>query len=217
MKIDLHVHTEYSEDSLLKLEHIAKVVAEKKVDAVAITDHNEVEGAIKLKKASAFPVIVGEEIESQQGDIIGLFLQERIEPGLTAGETITRIKNQGGLVLIPHPFDRLRSSATGEKPLKKLVEKIDIIEVLNARNIFPADNQLAFNFALKHNLLQAAGSDAHTKNEVGNAYVETNSFTCAEDFLIQLHDAKIGGGRSSLLYHAASKAAKFFSSLHKMG
>ena len=211
------MHTEYSEDSLLKLEQIAEVVAQKKVDAVAITDHNEVEGAFRLKKESSFPVIVGEEIESQQGDIIGLFLQKQIEPGLTAGETITRIKNQGGLVLIPHPFDRLRSSATGEKPLKKLVEKIDILEVLNARNIFPADNKLALNFALKHNLLQAAGSDAHTQNEVGNAYVEINNFANAEDFLTQLKNAKVAGRRSSLFYHAATKVVKFFSSFNKMG
>ena len=208
MRVDLHVHTEYSNDCRLKLEEIIDTVSLGKVDALAITDHNEIEGALKLKEIASFPVIVGEEIQTIDGEIIGLFLRERITPGLSSYETVRRIKAQEGLVMIPHPYDRCRSSAIDRKALMSILDHIDIIEVFNARNVFPRDNERANKLAVNRQLLRAAGSDAHTKQEIGNAYVEMEPFTDAKDFVRNLQSAAIVGKRSPLFCHLATKTVK---------
>ena len=208
MKVDLHVHTEYSKDCRLKLEEIARIVSAGKIDAVAITDHNEIEGAIRLREMASFPVIVGEEISTAGGEIIGLFLEKKIEPGLSPLETVLRVRAQEGLVMIPHPFDRLRASAINRVLLMNILENIDIIEVFNARNIFQADNDLASDLAASEGLLRAAGSDAHTRQEIGNAYVEMEPFTNAKDFVRNLQSAAIVGKRSPLFCHLVTKTVK---------
>ena len=208
VRIDLHLHTEYSYDSLLNLEQLIHTVMAGKVDAVAVTDHNEIEGALKLQKTAPFKVIVGEEVRTTAGEIIGLFLKQKINPGLPPLETIMQIKEQGGLVMIPHPFDRLRSSALNRETLMELLEHIDLLEVLNARNVFKKDNELACAFAARNQLLKVAGSDAHTKYEVGKAYVEMEPFTDRNDFLLKLKTATVAGEKSSLTYHLVTKTIK---------
>ena len=189
LRADLHVHTCYSPDSRASLEDIIKVCQRKGINCLAITDHNTIAGALKLKKLAPFSVIVGEEIMTLSGEVIGYFLQEEIPRGLSAEETVARIKSQGGLVCLPHPFDHLTRSPLRSREREKLLGKIDIIEVFNARTVFPRASAKARRFARHNGFLASAGSDAHLPHEVGNAYVEMPPFNGPEDFL-----AKLGQG-----------------------
>jgi hypothetical protein len=139
---------------------------------VAITDHDEVSGALEVKSLAPFPVIIGEEIKSTAGDIIGLFLQERVPGGLTPVETARRIKSQAGLVLVPHPFCRLRPTALGRRALLEILPFVDLIEGYNSHTVFPGDNAKGAVFALEHSLPAVACSDSHSALELGGTYTE---------------------------------------------
>ncbi len=137
------------------------------LNCVAITDHNTIQGAIAVKDLAPFTVIVGEEISTAGGDLVGLFLEEEVPSGLTALETVRRIKDQGGLVSIPHPFDRLRSSVISPEALEDILPHTDIIEVFNARNISKKADDRALELARTHGVAGTAVSDAHTLMELG--------------------------------------------------
>lgn len=171
LRCELHCHSEYSRDSSLSLERIIATCEKRGVHVVALTDHNEIAGAQKLKDMAPdwLHVIVGEEVATAQGDVIGLFLTERIAPRLDIKETIRQIHAQGGLVLIPHPFDRIRREAIGREVLDSVKDDIDFIEVFNSRCLLTGDNHQAAQFADKHRIPTFVGSDAHTAGEYGNA------------------------------------------------
>nr|MBC7245920.1 PHP domain-containing protein [Chloroflexota bacterium] len=207
IKVDLHIHTCYSPDSLTALEKVLKAALARGLGALAITDHNAIEGALALQSMAPFPVIIGEEILTTDGDIIGLFLQELIPPRLTPAQTIARIREQGGLVYIPHPFDHHRS-ALPEPTLLGILDQVDAIEVLNARTLRPVLNERARQLAQNYGLLCGAGSDAHIAAEIGRAYVEMESFTDRENFLHNLADARIRGALSWPHVHLFSTWAK---------
>jgi predicted metal-dependent phosphoesterase TrpH len=204
LKADLHVHTEYSLDCNTPLEKIADRCIEKGINCVAIADHGTAEGALKLRETAPFTVIVAEEILTPSGEIMGMFLNETIPSGLSVAETISRIKAQGGLVCIPHPYDILRSSALHNHIIEEITDQIDIIEVLNARVMLPQNSAKARAFARKHGIAQGAGSDAHTLLEIGNAYVEMPEFGGKDDFLDALRKGKIRGHMTNPLIHFAS-------------
>ncbi len=205
IKSDLHIHTQYSGDSDITLEKLVQRCIDLGFGAIAVTDHGTAEGAIKLsKKPTPFKVIVGEEIASDEGEIIGLFLKETIPNGLSPEETIKRIRGQGGLVCIPHPFDRYRSSALQAGTLDRIADNIDIVEVFNARTI-PAQNlNLPGNFADSHKLLKGAGSDSHSIGEVGRAYIIIPDFDGPDEFLKSMSEAEIHGRRPNPLIYAMS-------------
>ncbi len=197
MKTDLHVHTRYSQDSKSTLERIIERCQILDIGCIAVTDHDTIEGALRMERLAPFPVIIGEEVMSTGGEIIGYFLREEIPPGLTPLEVINRIRDQGGLVCLPHPFDGL-----GRKPLdspdrEALISRIDIIEVFNARSLRNNFSNKALAYAVRHNLPQSAGSDAHSPQEVGNAYVDMPPFNGPEEFLQALSHGKIFGERNS--------------------
>ena len=196
IKIDLHIHTRYSGDSDITLEKLVQRCVELGFGAIAVTDHGTAEGAIKLSKENTpFKVIVGEEIASDEGEIIGLFLRETIPNGLSPEETIIRIRKQGGLVCVPHPFDHYRSSALQAETLNRIAGQIDIVEVFNARTI-PAQNlNLPGQFAASHKLLKGAGSDSHSIGELGRAYVIIPDFEGPDGFLKAMQQAEIRGRR----------------------
>jgi predicted metal-dependent phosphoesterase TrpH len=204
LKADLHVHTQYSLDCNTPLGKIVSRCIEKGINCVAIADHGTAEGALKLRETAPFTVIVAEEILTPYGEIMGMFLKESIPSGLSVAETISRIKAQGGLVCIPHPFDILRSSALRNHIIEEIADQIDIIEVLNARVMLPQNSAKARAFAQKHGLVQGAGSDAHTLREIGNAYVEMPEFTGRDDFLDALSKGKICGHMTNPIIHFAS-------------
>jgi len=202
MKVDMHVHTCYSKDATLSLETIIETCQRRGLDGVAITDHNTIAGALALKEIAPRPgkyrgrpflVIVGEEIDTTKGEILGLFLKEEIPGGLTPDEAMAHIREQGGLVGVSHPLDRLRRSAMGQVALLEIIDELDFLEGFNSRVTFPSDNRTAQALAQAQGLPMTAGSDAHTTYEIGRAYVEMPNFNGREDFLEALKEAQIFG------------------------
>ena len=142
---------------------------------VAITDHNSIQGALEVQSAADFQVIIGEEIKSAAGDIIGLFLQREIPGGLPAVETAQLVKDQGSLVSVPHPFCRLRPTALGLRSLLEILPLVDVIEGFNSHTVFPGDNGKGAAFAGEHSLPMVACSDAHSALELGRTFTEVPS------------------------------------------
>jgi len=194
----MHCHTIFSYDAFASLGGIIKACKKRGINCLAVTDHNTLEGAYRLREISPFKVIIGEEIKTSEGEIIGLFIKEKIVPYLSPEETIAEIKRQAGIVYLPHPFVRKRSRGFTEERLNKLSKKIDIVEVLNSKSLKFNSNQAAQEFAISYGLLAGAGSDAHSIFEIGNAFVEIKKFNGAEEFLRNLKDAKIYGRRTPI-------------------
>ena len=208
LKADLHIHTEYSIDCNTPLEKIINRCQEIGINCIAISDHGTIDGALKMQTIAPFPVIVAEEILTPNGEITGMFLKQGIPNGLSPEQTISRIRAQGGLVCIPHPFDTFRRSALDSNIIEEIVEQIDIIEVFNARTLLSKSSTKALAFAQKYGILESAGSDAHTLGEIGNAYVEMPEFNGAEDFLQSLAKGKVFGHRTNPLVHFNSLAQR---------
>ena len=208
IRADLHNHTYFSPDSVLSPKQVVERVHRAGIDCIAITDHNTVRGGLAVREiADGFQVIVGEEVRTSDGEVLGLFLSEDVPRGLPARETIALIKAQGGIVGVPHPFDHLRS-ALNEAELEALIREIDFIEALNSRIVFAVHNKLALEFARRHDKPVSAASDAHSPREVGRSYVEMPPFTGASDFLESLRQGRLLGKLSSPLIHMVSRYAK---------
>jgi predicted metal-dependent phosphoesterase TrpH len=208
LRTDLHTHTYYSPDALTSPPDFVNACLRRDVNCVAITEHNTVRGALAMLEMCPFKVIVGEEILTADGEIIGLFLKEEVPPLLSAEETVRLIKEQGALVSIPHPFDRLRRKSLGEEALLRIVDQVDIIETFNARVTFASDNERSRRFAQKNSLLAAAVSDAHTPGELGSSYIEMPDFDGPEAFLQSLRQAKLVTRAASPLVHVLTGWAR---------
>jgi predicted metal-dependent phosphoesterase TrpH len=187
---------------------LVKCCQKKGINCIAVTDHNTMDGVAAVQRIAPFRVIAAEEIKTTEGEVVGYFLSEPIPPRLSPEETVARIKAQGGLVAVPHPFDRLRRERLREAALLRVLPQIDIIEVLNARVTVSRDNRSAADFAAEHNLACSAGSDAHSLLEVGTAYVEMPEFDSPDEFLASLRESTLCGGRSVPLVHFISTWAK---------
>ena len=200
LRADLHNHTHYSPDSITSPQRLVRECLRRGLDCLAVTEHNTIEGALTVKALAPFQVIVGEEIRTAAGEILGLFLSEEVPPRLSPEETVARIKAQGGLVGVPHPFDRARYALRHDAMLR-LVRQIDFIEAFNARIVFPRDNAKARRFAQENGLAMSAASDSHSPWEIGRAYVEIADFQGPESFLAALREGRIVGRLSSPLVH----------------
>lgn len=214
MKADLHAHTHFSRDALTSIGTFVRRYQHAGIDCVAVSDHNNVDGALAVRESAGFRVIVSEEIKTSEGEIIGLFLQETIRRGLTPEDTVRAIREQGGLVLIPHPYDRVRSSPLREEAALRIMNDVDIIEVFNARTVFADDNDKSRRLAEEHGKLMSAATDSHTPYEIGLAYVEMPAFESASDFLVALGKGTIVGRRSFVGVHWLSTWAKVRWRLH---
>ncbi|MQA84510.1 MAG: PHP domain-containing protein [Streptosporangiales bacterium] len=195
IRVDCHLHTVYSGDAVTTIDQLAERVAETGLDVVCVTDHHSVQGAAEaLARDIGARVIVGEEIRTTAGELIGLFLAERIPYVLPVDEVVTRIRAQGALVYAPHPFDPVRSSL-GDAMLGRLAERgdLDIVEVFNAKVSDPEHNRLAAEAARRYGLPAGAGSDAHDPVGVGAAYLEMPDFDGPADFLAKLGEARVVG------------------------
>lgn len=215
IKVDLHVHTSCSLDSLIPVDELIETCNHNGIDCVAVTDHDEIECALKLHEKEPTRIIIGEEIHTADGEIIGLFLKERIPPWLSPMETVDKIKDQGGLVYIPHPFDDWRASVLKKNSLEEILPKIDIIEVYNSRNAFYWSNQKALDFAQKNNITLGVGSDAHSKFEVGQSHLIIESFVSAEDFLSKLANAEFQKHKTPVVFNLVNKVYKMMRSARK--
>ncbi len=192
----------------MPLQQIIDRCLETGINCIAIADHGTAEGAIKMHRLAPFRVIIAEEILTPHGEIMGMFLKEGIPSGLPVKEVISRIRAQDGLVCIPHPYDKIRQSALGNRILEELAEQIDVMEVFNARGLLSRNSTKARMFAEKYGVARSAGSDAHTPGEIGNAYVEMPEFDGKDDFLRALASGKISGRRSNPLVHLSSTWAR---------
>ena len=209
LRVDLHMHTHFSPDSLVSPERLVARCQKVGLSCIAVTDHNTTEGARVVKDIAPFLVIVGEEVRTSEGEVTGLFLTETIPEGLSIGETARRIKDQGGLISIPHPFDRFRGEVISRRGLDEVVQYADIVEVFNARNNLSADDRKALDFAREHGLLTSGVSDAHTTMELGRTYVEMPDFDgTPEGFKLALSKGKIVGRRTSPLIHVVTSLTK---------
>lgn len=213
LKADFHIHTMYSMDCSTQLKDIISRCQKTGIDCVNICDHDSVQGAIELKGMAGFKVIVSEEILTPHGEIMGMFLKERIPSGVSVEEAISRIKEQGGLVCIPHPFDGFRGLKMGFEDVEKLAGQIDVMEIFNARCTMSSYNNKAKAFALKHDIPGTAGSDAHGASEIGHTYVEMPEFTAPADFLIALRQGTLHKKKAGIAVHLNSTLARFKKSM----
>ena len=204
--VDLHMHTDHSPDCATPVDVLLDTAKARGLDAIAITDHNEVSGALEARdRANGIKVIVAEEVKTaEQGEVIGLFIEEKIPRGLTLEETIAEIHRQGGLAYVPHPFDRMHSVPDYEH-LLPVVDEIDAIEVFNPRVAFSSFNEEAERFAAKYRIAAGAGSDSHVAQGLGSVKISMRDFHGPEEFLESLRNADIVRHRQSLLYVQALK------------
>ena len=209
LRADIHVHTSYSPDSEMSPERLVARCIKTGLNCLAVTDHDSIEGAFAVREIAPFRVIVGEEVCTADGELTGLFLREWIPPGLPALETALRIKDQGGLVSIPHPFDRFRSRVITADGLRDVLPHTDIIEVFNSRNSLDDDNVKARELAAAHGVLGSAVSDAHTPLEVGRTYVELPDFDgTPAGFLAALAEGRIVANKTSPFVHVLTTLTK---------
>jgi PHP domain/Glycosyltransferase Family 4 len=206
--VDLHMHTDHSGDCATPVEVLLATAREQGFGAIAVTDHNEISGALEAREQAAqagVKVIVGEEVKTaEQGEVIGLFLEEKIPRGLSLEETIAEIRRQDGVVYVPHPFDRMHSVPDYEH-LLKVVEDVDAIEIFNPRVAITAFNDEAERFAAKYRITAGAGSDSHVAQGLGSVRNRMRDFDGPEEFLQSLREAEIITRPSSLLYVQALK------------
>ena len=175
MKIDLHCHCEASWDCVTPLARIPDLCRARGISVQAITDHDQIWGAQQLRdmtRDSDLTVIVGEEVTTSEGELIGLFLEELIPPGMSALDTVKAIREQGGLVLLPHGFDPLKRKRLKPQALAKIADEIDIVEIFNTRVSKTAWNEAARRWAIQEGKLMSGGSDAHTARDIGSAWVK---------------------------------------------
>jgi predicted metal-dependent phosphoesterase TrpH len=213
---DFHIHTRFSRDSLLKEEPFIELAIERGLTHVAITNHNNVEGAIAVRDKVAelgltdqLTVILGEEVSTADGEVVGLFLERTIPRGLSAKETAEEIHRQGGLVSIPHPFDPFRASHIKEGPLRNLAElgKIDMVEVFNSRVTFQRHNVEAAEFAARYEIPGIAASDSHSRFEIAMAFNALPPFSTAAELATGLPNNEWHASRSTFLIHLTTRWA----------
>jgi predicted metal-dependent phosphoesterase TrpH len=204
IEVDLHMHTDHSGDCATPVDVLIQTARDRGLGAIAITDHNEVSGALEARKLAEelgdIKVIVAEEVKTaEQGEVIGLFLEEKIPKGLTMAETIAEIRRQGGLVYVPHPFDRFHSVPDYEH-LLDIVEEIDLLEVFNPRVALTSFNEEAVRFATKYRIVPAAGSDSHVAQGLGSVRQRIHDFDGPAEFLEAMRDADITRKHKNLVY-----------------
>ena len=205
IKAVFHVHSEYSRDSLSSLGKIARFCQKKNIQVVLLADHDNLAPSVVI---DGVRILGGEEIKTAQGEIIGLFIKEKIAPGLPLAETIQKIKAQGGLVVIPHPFNSLIRRFSGKRitaqNLQNNLANLDAIEVFNARNVLAGDNQKAQEFADQYHKTKIVGSDAHLIAEIDNTYFIMNDFSTPQEFLTSLATAEFHTKTTSIFHQFLS-------------
>ncbi len=206
--MELHAHTWWSGDCGVKPRDLCQAARDAGIDVLAVTDHNQIGGAFEARDCGILPVIVGEEIRTNVGEVLAYFLEEWIPPRLPPLETIARIRDQGGVVSIPHPRDRDRNSTLAAAELESVAPHLDMVEVFNSRVVNQDYNRQAADLCFRHGKVAAVGSDAHTRGEVGTSWQEIAPFEEASQFLAAMAEARLSTRRSSALVRIASNWQK---------
>ena len=194
VRVDCHSHTMWSGDCTTTPDELQAAVTDTAIDVLCITDHNVIAGARKLRNELPCRVIIGEELRVGQGELIGLFIQERIPQGLGPAESARRIRDQGGIVYVPHPFDPMRNCLRPEEIDELVAEDlVDAIEGRNAKTSLNSLNQRGFDYGLTNGLAVGAGSDAHVPGAIGAAYMEMPDFDGPVSFLESLRQGRVVG------------------------
>ena len=207
INVELHCHTYHSSDSLMLPKQILQACDRRGIDRVAITDHNSIAGARETAALDPERVIIGEEILTTEGEILGYFVQEEIPKGLPPMEVVERLRAQGAVISIAHPFDPTRGHRWSMETLETLFPHIDALEVFNARCWNDQPNDKAADIARNTGLNSTAGSDAHAPAEVGRAYLNMPAFSDADSFKEALAHVRVMGRRSVPLVHLYSRYA----------
>ncbi|MCX6741189.1 MAG: PHP domain-containing protein [Candidatus Parcubacteria bacterium] len=201
IKAVFHIHSKYSRDSISSLEAIARFCQKKNIQVVFLADHDNLAPSATI---NGVRIVGNEEIKTAQGEIIGLFIKEKIASGLPLAETIQKIKAQGGLVVIPHHFNSLIRRFSGKRisaqNLLDNLTNIDAIEIFNARNVLASDNQKALEFARQHQKIKIVGSDAHLIAEIDNTYFMMNDWSTPQEFLTNLASAEFHTKTASIFH-----------------
>lgn len=212
--IEMHCHSEWSKDSLNSFDQVVATARRRKINRIILTDHNTAEGALLWAKRAPDLFIPGEEIMTTEGEILAWFVKESVPRGLTPQETIRRLRDQGAVIGVAHPYDRVRKGAWRTEQLLEIVDQVDTIEVFNARCFFMDDNRRAREFAEQHHKPMTAGSDAHLPYEYGRAMMRVAPFSDAEGLLDSIVHGEIVARLSPWWVHGGSTAAKY---LKRMG
>ncbi len=215
LRVELHAHSYASPDCGLAPDRLVELLQAQGIGAIAITDHNTMVGAFEMADVSPLPVILSEEIKSTAGDIIGLFLSEEIPRDMSPGDTAGAIKEQGGLVLAPHPFDSLRRSALGRDAIDSIREQIDILEVFNGRTLRERDNEAARVYARDHGLVGSVGSDSHITREVGVSWQLMRPWGGPGEFLESLRRAEFHKELAPAWVHVGSSLHAYSTKFRK--
>ena len=203
VRVDLHVHSSASFDCTTEPSRLAEKCERLGLEPIFVTDHDTMVAASRLQVVSRQRVVLSEEITTTDGELIGLFLRNRIRPGLTARQTALEIKDQGGLVYLEHPYDQFRRHLS-EEAIEDLADFIDIVEVFNARSD-EKTNRRAEELRKILGSAPGAGSDAHTLRELGSVYMEMEDFDGAQQFLANLRAARVVKGRPKFLIMAEAR------------
>lgn len=209
-KLDLHTHSYASNDGSIKPEQYQAALSSGLLDYIAITDHNRIDTALEIQKSLGDHIIVGEEISTTEGDLIGLFLKKVIKPGLSPAETIKAIKAQGGIVYVPHPFETVRKGMQ-QAIMNELAGDISIVEIHNGRAVFQNRSQKAIIWATMNHTARAASSDAHGAHGLGKTYTLVSEAPTAKNLLELLRKSQVIVARpplKTLLYPKLNSARK---------
>ena len=209
IRVELHCHTYHSIDSLMLYEEILERIDRKGIDRIAITDHNSIKGALELAQLAPDRVIVGEEVKTTAGELLGYFVKEEVPKGLPPKDAIQALREQDAFISVAHPFDRERASHWDENVLSELLPSIDAIEVFNSRIMYANANKLAEAFASQHGMLHTAGSDAHTVREIGQATITCPNFHDAASMREAFKQGQIQAKRSRIWVHFSSGRARY--------
>jgi predicted metal-dependent phosphoesterase TrpH len=216
LRVELHLHTYASMDSLVQPQKLLDHCARIGIDRVAITDHNSMDGALAAKAMAPDRVIVGEEIETTQGELLGYFMREWVPGGLEPMEAIQRLRVQGALISVSHPFEQTRGPKWTYDQLLAIAPHVDAIETFNARCFTNQPNEEAAAFSREHDILGTVGSDAHSLFEVGRAVLQMSPFDDAAGFLAALTSARPHTRLSPPYVHLFSRYAYFHKKVSKI-
>jgi len=205
--VETHCHTHYSGDCLMTPRRLIELCRARGIQRLCVTDHNTARGAFEIASLAPDLVIPGEEILTSQGELLALFIEREVSSGLEPMETIERLRAQGAVIAVPHPFDYHRGGGWREEHLRAVLPYVDAVEIFNARSLLSGMNERAAALASEVELATIVGSDAHSYAEVGRATMRMRACADADQFLANLPMAELRPRRSSVLVHLASRWA----------